>query len=140
MAVRFPSLGFFQALQERTRDQKATFEKLGVCDTSFGARIGDDLFSVEFDVYECTSVAEGGDVAKLDFVLSGPPEVWNEMVESIVKNGGADAAHTLNTLSHLGDVILVEYVDPEGFDKFYRVMATIQEFFDQARALDIEFA
>lgn len=139
MAVRFPSLGFFQALQERTLEQKATFEKLGVCDTSFGVRVGDSLFSVEFDVYECTSVAEGGETSKLDFVLSGAPEVWSEMVESIVKNGGADASHTLNTLSHLGDVIQVEYVDPEGFDKFYRFMASIQEFFDQAHALDVEF-
>ena len=29
MAVRCPSLGFYQAIQERTRGQKATFEKLG---------------------------------------------------------------------------------------------------------------
>jgi hypothetical protein len=140
MAVRFPSLAFFQALQERTREQRAVFEKLGYCDTSFGVRVGDALFSVEFEVYECTGVAEGGDAAKLDFVLSGAAPVWNEMVESIVKNDGADAAHTLNTLSHLGDVIRVEFVDPEGFDKFFRFMASIQEFFDQAAGLDIEFA
>jgi hypothetical protein len=138
MAVRFPSLGFFEALKERTREQKATFEKLGYCDTRFGVRVGDALFSVDFDVYECTGVEEGGDPAQLDFVLSGTPQVWNEMVESIQKNDGADAAHTLNTLSHIGDVIKVEYVDPEGFDKFYRYMASIQEFFDQARHLDVE--
>lgn len=138
MAVRFPSIGFFQALEQRTREEKARFEKLGYCDTRFGVRIGDALFSVEFDVYECTGVAEGGDPAELDFVLSGEPQVWNEMVEAIVKNRGADAAHTLNTLSHLGDVIKVEFVDPEGFDKFYRYMASIQEFFDQAHALDVE--
>lgn len=140
MAVRFPSLGFFQALQERTLEHKALFEKLGYCDTSFGVRVGDALFSVAFDVYECTSVAEGGDESKLDFVLSGPAQVWNEMLESIQKNGGADAAHTLNTLSHLGNVIKVEYVDPEGFDKFYRFMGSIQAFFDEASALDVELA
>lgn len=140
MAVRFPSLAFFEALQERTREQKATFEKLGYCDTRFGVRVGDALYTVGFDVYECTDVEEGGDPAKLDFVLSGPAETWNEMVESIAKNDGADAAHTLNTLSHLGDRIKLEFEDPEGFDKFYRYMASIQAFFDQAAALDVEFA
>ncbi len=138
MAVPFPSLAFFQALQERVREEKPRFEKLGYCDTRFGVRVGSTLFSIEFDVYECTGLQEGGDASELDFVLSGPPQVWSEMVESIVKNDGADAAHTLNTLSHIGDVIKVEYVDAEGFDKFYRYMATIQEFFDQAQHLDVE--
>lgn len=140
MAVQFPSLAFFEALQERTREQKATFEKLGYCDTRFGVRVGDALYTVEFDVYECTGVEEGGDPAKLDFVLSGPAPTWNEMLESIAKNDGADAAHTLNTLSHLGDRIKLEFEDPEGFDKFYRYMASIQAFFDQAAALDVELA
>jgi hypothetical protein len=89
-------------------------------------------------VYECTRVERGGDPAKLDFVLSAPRALWCEMVESIVKNRGADAAHTLNTLSHLGDKIQVEYSDAEGHDRFYRYMASIQEFFDQARDLDVE--
>ena len=138
MKVRFPSLSFFQALQQRTKEDQATFEKLGYCDTRFGVRIGDELFSITFDVYECTDVREGGDPGELDFVLAGPGEIWAGMVESIVQNGGADAAHTLNTLSHVGDVIKVEYEDPEGFDKFYRYMATLQEFFDQAQHVDVE--
>ncbi len=74
---------------------------------------------------------------KLDFVLSAPEAVWKEMVASILANGGADAEHTLNTLSHIGDVVAVEYVDAEGHDRFYRFMASIQEFFDQARHLDV---
>ncbi len=32
----------------------------------------------------------------------------------------------------------VEYEDPEGHDRFYRFMATIQAFFDEARTLDLE--
>jgi hypothetical protein len=70
-------------------------------------------------------------------VLAAPRKVWGEMIESIVKNKGADAGHTLNTLSHVGDVIRVEYQDAEGHDRFYRFMASIQEFFDQARHLDV---
>ncbi|MFQ5697227.1 MAG: hypothetical protein ACE5IL_02955 [Myxococcota bacterium] len=138
MSIRFPSLEFFKGLQQRTKDDAAIFEKLGYCDTSFGVRVGGALYSIRFEVYECTDVREGGDPAALDFVLSGPEEIWQEMVGSIVENDGADAGHTLNTLSHIGDVIQVEYEDPEGADKFYRYMATIQEFFDQARNLDLE--
>ena len=52
-----------------------------------------------------TWTMEGGDASGLDFVLAAPRAVWSEMVESIVKNKGADADHTLNTLSHIGDVI-----------------------------------
>jgi hypothetical protein len=138
MAVVFPSLAFFEALRQRTREAAAVFEKLGTCDTSFGVRVGGDLYAIHFEVYECTRVEQGGDPAKLDFVLSAPRALWCEMVESIVKNRGADAAHTLNTLSHLGDRIQVEYADAEGHDRFYRFMATLQEFFDQARDLDVE--
>ncbi len=138
MAIAFPSLEFFQALADRTREDAATFEKLGYCDTSFGVKVGDTLYSLRFEVYECVGAEEGGDPAKLDFVLSAPRKVWNEMVKAIVRHSGADASHTLNTLSHIGDVIKVEYEDPEGHDRFYRFMASIQEFFDQARHLDLE--
>jgi hypothetical protein len=138
VAIPFPSLQFFEALAARTREDAATFEKLGYCDTSFGVRVDDALYSIHFEVFECTGASEGGDPAKLDFVLSAPRAVWGEMVESIVEHGGADAAHTLNTLSHLGDVVKVEFEDPEGHDRFFRYMASIQEFFDQARNLDVE--
>lgn len=137
MSIPFPSLAFFEALRQRTLEDVALFEKLGYCDTRFGVRIGGDLYSIFFDVYECTKVEQGGDPAKLDFVLAAPRAVWCEMVESIVKSQGADAGHSLNTLSHLGDRIQVEYADAEGHDNFYRFMASIQEFFDQARHLDV---
>lgn len=138
MSIRFPSLAFFQALQQRTKEDKARFEKLGYCDTSFGVRVGGDLYSVAFEVYECVDVREGGDAEKLDFVLSGPRAIWNDMVSAIVEHKGADAKHTLNTLSHVGDVLRVEAADAEGQDKFYRYMASIQEFFDQAQHLKVE--
>ena len=138
MAIPFPSLEFFEALRKRTVADAAVFEKLGYCDTSFGVRIDDELYAIHFEVYECTRVERGGDPARLDFVLAAPRAVWCEMVESIVRSGGADAGHTLNTLSHLGDVIRVESEDAEGHDRFYRYMASLQEFFDPARHLDVE--
>ena len=138
MAVSFPSVEFFQALQQRTKDEAAAFEKLGYCDTTFGVRVGSQLFRVAFEIYECVDVGEGGEVGDLDFVISAPLDVWREMLESIQTNGVADAAHTLNTLTHVGDVMKVEYEDPEGHDRFYRFMATIQAFFDEASHLDLE--
>lgn len=137
MAIPFPSLELFEALKKRTTEDPVTFEKLGTCDTSFGVRIGDELYRVRFEAYECVEVGAGGDPSELDFVLSAPVDTWKEMMRSIQENGGADAAHTLNTLSHVGDVIAVEYENAEGHDCFYRFMATIQEFFDQARHLDV---
>lgn len=137
MPITFPSLEFFEALKKRTVEDPIPFEKLGTCDTHFGVRVGDRLFRIRFEVYECVEVAEGGDASGLDFVLVAPEETWREMVASILGHGGADAAHTLNTLSHVGDVIRVEYEDAEGHDCFYRFMATLQEFFDQARHLDV---
>jgi hypothetical protein len=138
MAISFPSVEFFQALQQRTKDEAIAFEKLGYCDTTFGIRVGAALFTVAFEIYECVDVAAGGEVKDLDFVLSAPLALWNEMLESIRANGGADAAHTLNTLTHVGDLMRVEYEDPEGHDRFYRFMATIQAFFDEAKSLDLE--
>jgi len=138
VAIPFPSLEFFEALKKRTVEDHVTFEKLGYCDTRFGVRIDDVLYAIEFEVYECLGVEEGGDPKALDFVLTAPRAVWSEMIQSIVEHGGADAHHSLNTLSHIGDVIRVEYEDAEGHDRFYRYMATIQQFFDQARHLDVE--
>ena len=140
MSLAFPSLEFFRALQQRTLDAKERFEKLGYCDTTFGVRIGDELYSIAFEVYECVDVREGGDPEELDFVLTGPPEVWRDMIRSIRENGGADPSQTLNTLSHVGDVLHVEAVDAENEDKLYRFMASLQEFFDQAQHLDVELA
>ena len=138
MAVRFPSLDFFKALQQRTLDDKARFEKLGYCDTTFGVRIGGELYAIAFEVYECTSVRAAADASGLDFVLEATPELWREMVRAILANKGADAAHTLNTLSHVGDRMKLVSENAEGEDKYYRFMASLQEFFDQAHHLDVK--
>jgi hypothetical protein len=137
VAVRFPSLDFFKALQQRTLDDKARFEKLGYCDTTFGVRIGPELYAIAFEVYECTGVRVASDASELDFVLEAPLELWRAMVGSILANQGADAAHSLNTLSHVGDRMKLVSHDAEGNDKFYRFMASLQEFFDQAHHLEV---
>ncbi len=140
MSIAFPSLEFFKALQQRTKDEVVAFEKLGVCDTTFGVRVGDELYRIAFEIYECTEVDECDDPAPLDFVLSAPVELWREMFQSVVENAGADAEHTINSLTHVGDIMKIEYEDPEGHDCFYRFMATIQAFLDEAKHLDVDLS
>lgn len=145
MAIKFPSLEFFQELARRMKANPAEFEKLGFCDTVMGVKVlgkSPHLYSLTFDVFECSDVRElsGSESAEFDFVLEAPLALWKEMLESIQKNGHPTPAYTLNSLSHVGDRMKVVYDDPEGHDKFYRFMATIQAFIDQAADLDIEWA
>ncbi len=144
MAIKFPSVEFFQELARRMEAKSAEFEKLGFCDTVMGVRVEGDtshLYALTFDVFECSNVREishAGDV-ELDFTLAAPRALWREMFESIQKHGQPEPGYTLNSLSHVGDRMEVVYDDPEGHDKFYRFMATLQAFVDLASDLEIEW-
>jgi len=145
MTIKFPSVDFFQELARRMQANAAEFEKLGFCDTVMGVKVNADethLFALTFDVFECSDVREigGPGDAELDFTLEAPLFLWREMFESIQKNGHPEPGYTLNSLSHVGDRMKVVYDDPEGHDKFYRFMATLQAFVDQAADLEIEWA
>ncbi len=144
MTIKFPSVDFFQELARRMQDNAAEFEKLGFCDTAMGIQVESDsshLYALTFDVFDCSDVRELSkpDEAELDFTLRAPLSLWREMFESIKKTGQPEPAYTLNSLSHVGDRMEVVYDDPEGHDKFYRFMATIQTFIDQASDLEIEW-
>ena len=145
MAIKFPSLAFFQELARRMQANEAEFKKLGFCDTVMGMKVDgatSHLYALTFEVFDCTDVREldSADDAELDFLLEAPLPLWREMLESIQKHGFPEPAYTLNSLSHVGDRMRVVYDDPEGHDKFYRFMATIQAFVDQASDLEIEWA
>ena len=105
-------------------------------------RLRPHLYAITFEVFECSDVRELGtpEEAELDFTLEAPAPLWREMIESIQEHGGAPPAYTLNSLSHLGDRMKVVYDEPEGHDKFYRFMATLQEYVNLARDLEIEWA
>jgi len=145
MAFKFPSLDFFRELASRMNADRATFEKLGFCDTVMGVRVLGQtprLYAITFEVFECSDVREIRDPgeAELDFTLEAPLDLWRAMLESIRKHGRPEPEYTLNSLSHLGDRMRVVYDDPEGHDKFYRFMATLQAYVDNARDLEIEWA
>lgn len=145
MAIKFPSLEFFQELASRMKANPAAFEKLGFCDTVMGVKVNgksSHLYALTFEVFECSDVRElsSAGEAELDFTLEAPLSLWKEMFECIRKNGQPTPEFTLNSLSHVGDRMKVVYDDPEGHDKFYRFMATLQAFVNQAGELEIEWA
>lgn len=146
MKVVFPSADFFRALQTLMQSDRERFKRLGYFDTTFGIRVLDDLggaqeFVLSFEVFDCTGVRAARDLttAGVDFILEGDLNTWIEMLRNIQQHGAADAAHSINTLTHLGEHMRVVYDDPDGHDKLYRFAESVQEFIDLAAKLDIDF-
>jgi ribonucleotide reductase alpha subunit len=118
------------------------FRRLGTVDARVGMKIGDDLYEVTFEAFECTGVKEIDEstLRELDFWLEQTPEEWRDMIENIKTHGAADLSHTLNT---------IDLTNPEGFaksydgykrDAFYRFNQSLQHFFDSSAKVDTQFA
>ena len=145
MTVKFPSTEFFNALKGQMAAEQARFRRLGFIDTTFGISVVHNGTShhyvLAFEVFELKDVHEVAelDLAGLDFAIEGNLAVWREMLENIKRHGEADTAHDLNTLAHFGEALKISYADPEGHDKLYRFMESIQEFFDLSSRIEVTF-
>jgi hypothetical protein len=145
MAVKFPSTEYFSALKDQMAAEQARFRRLGFVDTTFGVSVlqngASRNFVLAFEVFELKSVHEVSelDLRQLDFAIEGDFAVWREMIENIRRHGEADTAHDLNTLAHFGEALKISYDDPEGHDKLYRFMESIQEFFDLSSKVEVSF-
>lgn len=146
LKAAFPSLAFFQTLQSRMRQDEPRFRRLGFIDTTFGVQVvgpeGQEWrYQLAFEVFDCRAVTSvtAFDLATVDFVLQGDLATWVEMIENIHHHGGADVTHSLNTLTHFGEHLQMLYDDPDNRDKFFRFQESIQEFFDLASTVDLEF-
>jgi hypothetical protein len=145
MAVSFPSTEYFEALKEKMAADQERFRRLGFIDTTFGVRIGHNgkarNFILEFEVFELKDAreVEAIDPKKVDFTIEGDTGVWREMIENILRNGEADTSHDINTLAHFGEQLKVVYDDPDGHDKLYRFMESIQKFFDLSSKVEVRF-
>jgi hypothetical protein len=145
MAVSFPSTEYFKALKEKMAADQERFRRLGFIDTTFGVRIGHNgkarNFILEFEVFELKDAreVEAIDPKKVDFTIEGDTAVWREMIENILRNGEADTSHDINTLAHFGEQLKVVYDDPDGHDKLYRFMESIQKFFDLSSKVEVRF-
>ncbi len=146
--MKFPTVEWFEALEEQAAAKIDTFRRLGFCDAIVGVKIlaengtdSDRGFVLTFDGYTCNSVEEVADPASVaDFVLEGRFGAWKEMIENITANGGADLSHTLNYLTLPGDPIKCVAADQLKDDAFSRFISTFQEFFDGAQRVQTEFA
>ena len=137
----FPSVEWFEAVREIVNQDEA-FRRLGTIDAKVGIKVGDKIYELDFEAFECTGVREisEADLRDVDFWLEQSPEQWKEMLENIKQNGAADLQHTLNTL----DLNM-----PEGFaksydgyrrDLFYRFNQSLQHFFDASSKIETTFA
>jgi hypothetical protein len=136
----FPSVEWFNALKDLVNNDPA-FRALGTIDSIIGVKVGNKIFELTFDAFECTVVREASedDLREMDFWLEQPYDKWREMIENIKANGKADLTHTLNT---------IDLSMPEGFaqahdgyrrDAFYRFNQSIQDYFNAAAKIDTQF-
>jgi hypothetical protein len=145
MPVSFPSTEYFEALKSKMTAAQDKFRRLGFIDTTFAVRVANNgkprNFVLEFEVFELKNVREVPDIdlKKVDFLIDGDAKVWREMIENIRRNGEADSNHDINTLTHFGEQLKIIYDDPDGHDKLYRFMESIQEFFDLSSQVEVSF-
>jgi hypothetical protein len=145
MAVSFPSTEYFEALKAQMAAAQEHFSRLGFIDTTFAVSVANNgkshNYVLEFEVFELKNVREvpAVDLKKVDFSIEGDERVWREMIENIKRNGQADTDHDINTLAHFGEQLKIQYDDPDGHDKLYRFMESIQEFFDLSSKLEVSF-
>ena len=138
----FPSVEWFQALQQLV-NVDPEFRRLGSIDAAMGVKVGSRVFVVVFEAFECTEVRDGSeaDLNDLDFYLELSEADWRELVENTKANGGADRRHTLNTLDLTANDGLAQNATGDQLrgDIFFRVIESLQYFFDQAAKLETVF-
>jgi hypothetical protein len=146
----FPSVEWFQALQELMNAQTQKYRRFGFVDSRgvFSVKAGDALgqdryFGAAFEIYECVEIRElsAGDIQGFDpdWIYEGAYGDWKEMIENIVANGHADSDHTLNRLSLLRHPFNIHGEDQTRVDLFQRLLSTFQEFIDEASAVETGF-
>ena len=141
-ALTFPSAAWFQALQELVNNDEE-FRRLGNIDAVMGVKVGEKVYVVTFEAFECTDVKEGTeyDLIDADFFLEMTVEQWQDLVTNIRENGAADLSHTLNTLDLMieGGISDNATGDQLRADIFFRVNQSLQHFFDSSAKLDTVF-
>ncbi len=145
--VRFPSVEFFEALRTLVNADQERFRRLGTVDMTLVASIDypghSDRYAIEFAGYRCVGarrLAIDEPAPKDAITLTGAYPAWREMIEDIVRNGGADLEHTLNTLTLLDDPMRVQADNQLDVDLFYRYQQNLQDFFDETAHVAVCFA
>ena len=132
----FPSVEWFECVR-RSVNEDQEFRSLGSCDATVGVKVGERVFALEFEAFECSSVAEIEEyvLADLDFYLEMEPAAWESLLTNIRQNSGADSDHTFNSLDV--DCGVVKSANPYGLNSFLRYHLSIQRFFDLSSSVDV---
>jgi hypothetical protein len=141
----FPSTAWFEALSERTKEDREKFRVLGYVDADVGIKIdgngaGAHSYLLEFRDYGVKAVSERDSLDDADFTLEGSLEAWTDMVRNIAKNGEADVDHSLNRLTMAGTPLRIVATDQLKTDIFFRFNQSFQAFFNEAANVPTEFA
>ena len=141
-ALTFPSLEWFQALQKLVNGDEE-FRRLGNIDAVMGVKVGEKVYVITFEAFQCTEVREGTeyDLIDADFFLEMTVEQWQDLVTNTRENNGADLSHTLNTLDLMieGGISDNATGDQLRADIFFRVNQSLQHFFDSSARLETVF-
>ena len=138
----FPSVEWFQALQELV-NVDPEFRRLGSVDAVMGVSVGERVFMITFEAFECVEVKEGTkfDLINADFFLNMSTEQWQDLITNTRGNGAADRSHTLNTLDLMieGGISDNATGDQLRADIFFRVNQSLQHFFDSSAQVETVF-
>ena len=139
--IVFPSLAWFEELRGLVNDD-AAYRQIGTVDASMGVKVGDEVFVVAFEAFECSSVRTGNeyDLINVDFFIEMASDDWQTMLENIKANGGAEAGQTLVSLDMLNEISTNATGDQLRADMFFRYNQSLQHFFDLSANLNTVFA
>ena len=134
----FPSAEWFEAVRNAANADPA-FRGLGTAEAQVGVKVGDDVYVLDFDAFECAGVSqvEEHTLRDVDFYLDMSPEDWRTLLTNVSENGGADSEHTFNTLDVENGI--VESSNPYGMNNFPRYHLTVQRFFDVSSQVETTF-
>ncbi|MGC8462573.1 MAG: hypothetical protein ACP5P9_02735 [Acidimicrobiales bacterium] len=127
---------WFEALADVAQGEAERLAALGMADFRLLIEVTSETdtarYGVVLDGYDITVTHRLGpqEVSSFDAVLRGETASWQELVENILANDGADISHSLNALSIAGWPLQLSSDDPVGRDKFFRYAETLQALFD----------
>ena len=130
--IAFPSLAWFEELRRLVNDDPA-YRQIGTVDASMGVKVGDEVFVVIFEAFECSSVRSGNeyDLINVDFFIEMEVPLPGEPCwKNIRANGSAEAGQTLVSLDMLNEISTNATGDQLRADMFFRYNQSLQHFFD----------
>ena len=140
-AIAFPSLAWFEALQGLV-NADAGYRQFGTVDADMGVKVGDEVFVITFEAFQCKSVRPGNeyDLINVDFFIEMEPVEWRTMLENIKAHDGAEAGQTLVSLDMLNEISNNATGDQLRADLFFRYNQSLQHFFDLSANLETTFS